>query len=172
MLLRIASFLVFLLGLQLSVLGCDPQLGDDDDSSLSDDDDSDPGDDDDSASGAANGDDDDTQPCVDADGDNWCAEEDCDDSNAQVNPVAVEICDEADNDCNGLIDDQAIDQQTWFMDVDNDGYGAAHLSTEACEAPAGHVADDSDCDDLDPAVNPGASELCDEIDNDCNELID
>jgi len=142
-----------------------------DDDSEAGDDDSEPGDDDDSAQGGANGDDD-SQPCVDADGDNWCAGEDCDDANAQVNPVAVEICDEADNDCNGLIDDQAVDQQTWFMDVDNDGYGAAHLSTEACEAPAGHVADDSDCDDLDPAVNPGATELCDEIDNDCNELID
>ncbi len=47
MLLRIASFLVFLFGLQLSVLGCDPQLADDDDSSLSDDDDSAADDDDD-----------------------------------------------------------------------------------------------------------------------------
>lgn len=138
-LLRLCWLFSFLC-LLLACPGC-TLLGDDDDSASvgtgdddtepGDDDDSAPGDDDDSALGGASGDDDDSQPCVDADGDNWCAEEDCDDSNAQVNPVAVEICDEADNDCNGLIDDQAIDQQTWFMDVDNDGYGATHLSTEA-----------------------------------------
>ena len=64
MLLRIASFLVFLFGLQLSVLGCDPQLADDDDSSLSDDDDSGTvGDDDDSSPG----DDDDSDPGDDDD---------------------------------------------------------------------------------------------------------
>ena len=44
----------------------------------------------------------------------------------------------------------------------------ATTAAEACEAPSGSVSDDSDCDDGDPVVNPGASEVCDGIDNDCD----
>lgn len=29
-----------------------------------------------------------------------------------------------------------------------------------------------DCDDSDPEVNPSATEVCDGVDNDCDELID
>jgi hypothetical protein len=36
----------------------------------------------------------------------------------------------------------------------------------------GFTVDDGDCDDDDPAVNPDANEVCDGIDNNCNEIID
>jgi hypothetical protein len=42
----------------------------------------------------------------------------------------------------------------------------------ACNAPSGYAANDSDCDDSDPNVNPGATELCDGVDNNCNGQVD
>ena len=63
----------------------------------------------------------------DADQDGMAAVEyggtDCDDTDAQVNPLATEVCDGVDNDCNGLIDDDARDPLTWFLDGDGDGFG-------------------------------------------------
>ena len=85
---------------------------------------------------------------------------DCDDANASVKPGATEVCDEGvDNDCNGLADDadSAVDSSTyttWFQDSDTDGFGDASSSMGACAQPSGHVADATDCDDADPAVNP------------------
>ena len=34
---------------------------------------------------------------------------DCDDTNAAINPDASEVCDDVDNDCNDLVDDEATD---------------------------------------------------------------
>ena len=98
---------------------------------------------------------------------------DCDDTDASVNPAASEICDEKDDDCDGLTDDAdpSLDTSTgdaWYVDDDGDGYGDSSSGTLACEAPSGTVADSSDCDDSDAAVSPAASEVCDGIDNDCD----
>ena len=59
---------------------------------------------------------------------------------------------------------------TWYPDNDGDGYGdPAGPTTDRCNAPAGHVANSSDCNDGNPNVNPGQSEqLCDAVDNDCS----
>jgi len=100
-------------------------------------------------------------------------DEDCDDGNSAINPDADEICDGADNDCNSAIDeDSATDASTWYLDDDSDGYGDASVTTEACEEPPGYVYSDTDCDDSEAAVNPGASEACDSVDNDCDSDID
>ncbi len=56
---------------------------------------------------------------------------------------------------------------TWYADADADGFGDPASPSEACEAPAGAVADSTDCDDTNPAANPGAVEVCDGADNDC-----
>ncbi len=98
---------------------------------------------------------------------------DCDDSDASAYPGADEVCDGADNDCDGDTDeDDATDVSTWYADADGDGYGDASSSSEACSEPSGYVSDDTDCDDGDGAVNPGATEVCDGVDNDCDGLLD
>ena len=98
---------------------------------------------------------------------------DCDDSDAAVNPDADELCDGIDNDCDGSVDeDTAVDAATWYADVDADGFGDLGVAAVACTAPSGTIADASDCDDADAAVNPDADELCDGIDNDCDGTVD
>lgn len=99
--------------------------------------------------------------------------DDCDDTNMAFNPDAVEICDGEDNDCNGLIDDD-IPFYTYYADTDNDGYGDAAFSVTTCAdtIPDNFVVDDTDCDDFDPAINPGATETCDDVDNNCDGQID
>ncbi|GDX81442.1 hypothetical protein LBMAG42_32530 [Deltaproteobacteria bacterium] len=98
---------------------------------------------------------------------------DCDDTNAAVNPAAVELCNTADDDCDGAIDEaDAADAVTWYADADVDGYGDAATSTVACDAPAGFLADATDCDDTNAAVNPAATEVCNGLDDDCDSGID
>ena len=109
---------------------------------------------------------------TDADGDGFAACEECDDGSRSVNPAATEICDDIDNDCDGEADVGAIDAETWYQDQDADSYGDADFATESCDAPEGYAALSGDCDDLEAAMNPGASEVCDELDNDCDGAID
>ncbi len=99
----------------------------------------------------------------DADGDGWhlCAG-DCDDHDPTVHPGAVEVCDGKDNDCNGKCDDG--------FDADGDGYttcGTKILAGGKCQT--GVV---PDCNDNDATIHPGATEVCDGKDNDCNGVCD
>jgi len=100
---------------------------------------------------------------------------DCDDSDAGVNPSAVEVCNGLDDDCDEAVDDEdpsLSDATTWYLDLDGDGYGYAEVSAVSCEAPEHFIEDDTDCDDTDEAVNPGADEVCNDLDDDCDGAID
>ena len=107
---------------------------------------------------------------TDGDGDGVSATEDCDDSDPMVFPGADEACDGADNDCDGIIDEGV--KVTQFVDNDGDGYGHTSSVEEVCPGTSGYADVVGDCDDLDPAVNPGAAEECDDADNDCDGAID
>ncbi len=110
---------------------------------------------------------------ADADGDGWAACEDCDDNNSAAAPDVAEVCDGADNDCDGVADeDDATDAATWNIDYDGDGYGVTDYQTLACDQPSGYVADATDCDDTDASVSPAASESCNGVDDDCDGTVD
>jgi hypothetical protein len=101
-------------------------------------------------------------PVCDVDGDGFegfqCAGgSDCDDTRTDVHPGAAELCDGVDNDCDG-----GRDEGCGACDVDSDGYLA---DSAACGG--------SDCNDTDPAINPGAEESCGNLrDDDCDGLVD
>ncbi|MFV8819644.1 MopE-related protein [Haliea sp. E17] len=94
---------------------------------------------------------------------------DCDDTLAAVNPAAIEVLDSLDNDCDGIIDEAV---SIFFRDVDGDGFGVHDWRMEALEAPAGFVTRDTDCDDNNSAIYPGAEEQLDSVDNNCDGTVD
>ena len=110
---------------------------------------------------------------------------DCDDENAGINIDATEICDDIDNNCDGLTDDNdpfldLTTAPTWYIDQDSDAYGSANPPFPApeteviqCDQPTGdYVLNADDCDDFDPEVSPTGTEICNHIDDDCDFLID
>ncbi|MBN2799970.1 MAG: hypothetical protein JXX28_12560 [Deltaproteobacteria bacterium] len=109
---------------------------------------------------------------ADADADGVPACEDCDDTDAAINPSATEVCDQVDNDCDGTVDLGAVDALSWYADRDLDGYGDPEAATRACAPPDGAVANNTDCDDGAPLTFPGAPETCDDLDNNCNSIVD
>ena len=97
---------------------------------------------------------------------------DCDDDDRDVHPGAVDDCDGVDDDCDGAVDEDAPFEDL-YPDGDDDGYGDDDgVPVAACAASPGLVADDRDCDDTSREVHPGAAELCNLIDDDCDGDID
>lgn len=79
-----------------------------------------------------------------------------------------------DGDSTGHLYDPAGDcvTATYYADDDLDGHGNSDRPVESCYRDNGLAVEGGDCDDNDPNANPGAVEVCDEIDNDCNGSID
>ncbi|MDP2317239.1 MAG: MopE-related protein [Pseudomonadota bacterium] len=98
--------------------------------------------------------------------------DDCDDADAAIHPDATEHCDRIDEDCDGVVDDDAVDPLTWYRDDDRDAWGDDTDIALACTRPAGFIALPGDCDDSDIDVNPSASEYCDSVDDDCDGEVD
>jgi hypothetical protein len=71
------------------------------------------------------------------------------------------------------VKEEPCEEEVWYQDNDGDGFGNPDVSLMACEKPTGYVKDNTDCDDNEISVNPGAVEIPDDdIDNNCNGEID
>ena len=128
--------------------------------------------------------------------------DDCDDMNAGVNLNASEVCNYMDDNCNGESDEfvqnvyyadadadgfgdaqevafdcfvpvgyvnnaDDCDDLTWsYADGDLDGFGIELLV--AC----GGAAQAGDCDDSNSSISPAQTEICNEIDDNCDTEID
>jgi len=98
--------------------------------------------------------------------------DDCDDENPDINPMGTEECDEVDQDCDTNID-EGLALLTFYMDGDGDGFAADDATPIMQCGPTGDVvADRGDCDDGNDTVFPGATEVCDGLDNNCVDGID
>ena len=106
---------------------------------------------------------------IDSDGDGYTIDEDCDDTNPNIFPLQIEVCDGIDNNCNSEIDEGV--QIEFFPDVDEDGFGSGD-SIFSCEQPPNTVNNNSDCNDQNASIYPFATEICDGVDNNCDDQID
>jgi uncharacterized protein YkwD len=113
---------------------------------------------------------------------------DCDDANANIRPWQKEQDDGVDNNCNGKVDEGFAEQQaerdeaaddnvdegtnTYYRDVDGDGYGVPEGAIESLEPVQGYVLNSRDCDDNNERISPAAKEEFDSVDNDCDGAID
>jgi hypothetical protein len=77
---------------------------------------------------------------------------------------------------NNVIDLGAFEKQTnlqyitFYYDNDHDGYGNPNNSVQSCTTPAFYVTNNKDCDDNNNLIHPGASDLCNGLDGNCNGL--
>ncbi len=99
---------------------------------------------------------------------------DCNDNDPKMNPAMTEVCNNIDDDCDGLTDNNnALGCSTFYSDFDKDGFGDSKKSLCLCNAVDKWTATiGGDCDDNKSNVNPVAIESCDALDNDCNGTID
>lgn len=95
---------------------------------------------------------------------------DCDDDDPARHPGAQEICNNLDDDCDSQVDEGI--GSIWYADGDGDGFGNPSSSQQSCSAPPAHVANALDCNDANPAIHPGAQEICNGVDDDCDSLVD
>jgi len=97
---------------------------------------------------------------------------DCNDNDAKISPNAPEVCDGKDNNCNGQVD-EGLPITTYCEDDDGDGHGVTgEKTTTGCGPSKGFGLCDNDCNDQDPTIFPGATELCNNRDDNCNDRVD
>lgn len=113
-----------------------------------------------------------TLTAVDQDQDGYAAQgTDCDDTDPNVHPGQAEACNGKDDNCNAQADEGLI--TTWYHDGDGDHYGSPmDPPATGCTPPPGYVDNNQDCNDKNPQIHPGAPELCNGVDDNCDGQVD
>ncbi|MEW5738250.1 MAG: choice-of-anchor V domain-containing protein [Myxococcota bacterium] len=96
---------------------------------------------------------------------------DCDDNDARVKPGQSEACNAKDDDCDGQVDEGLAAVATW-PDEDGDGYGESGGAPASGCGGMKRATNDTDCDDGDATIHPGAAETCNQRDDDCDGQVD
>ncbi|MEJ7729004.1 MAG: choice-of-anchor V domain-containing protein [Polyangiaceae bacterium] len=101
---------------------------------------------------------------------------DCDDNVESIHPGATEVCNSIDDDCDEVVDEDAVPLDL-YPDEDGDGYyGLAEhdmgVQEVGCAPAKGLAGFPGDCQPTVAAVNPGAEEVCNLIDDDCDSNVD
>lgn len=96
---------------------------------------------------------------------------DCDDFDNRRAPGKTEVCNGLDDDCDSQVDEGLTGATTW-PDADGDGYGWALGAPMSGCAGGNRAPNDGDCDDANRDVNPGATEVCNLRDDDCDNQVD
>jgi gliding motility-associated-like protein len=96
---------------------------------------------------------------------------DCNLTDATIFPGAAEICNTADDDCDGWVN-EGIPFFLFYMDIDGDGYGQGVADTTCGAIPSGFAAMIGDCDENNTQLNPGVLEIFNNLDDDCDGVID
>ena len=98
---------------------------------------------------------------------------DCDDSTWSINPDGTEVCNNQDDDCDSKTDNEgSLGCEGYFVDFDGDGYGSQEPVCICWPNNMFTTKNGGDCDETNPGINPGVAELCDQIDNNCNGVVD
>jgi hypothetical protein len=98
--------------------------------------------------------------------------DDCNDQDATIFGGATEVCDEIDHNCDGDSYAGAEGTQDWCPDLDGDGYPNGAPVSNCGGSGWADCSLNTDCDDQAPGINPGVTETCDGVDEDCDETID
>ena len=97
---------------------------------------------------------------------------DCNDTDSTINPLGIEVCNSLDDNCNGTTDEDFA-FTTYYLDADSDSFGNTLVDSISCLLSIdGYVSNNIDCVDSNSAIFPGASEVCNTFDDNCNFIID
>jgi len=98
---------------------------------------------------------------------------DCDDSTWAINPNGAEVCNNLDDDCDGIKDNEnSLGCKEYYIDADKDGFGSG-LPKCICWPNADYsTLNSGDCNEADATIHPDMPEDCDNIDNNCNGEVD
>lgn len=96
---------------------------------------------------------------------------DCNDADFYIHPDTKEICNFLDDNCNTEID-EGITYFLLYADADGDTFGDAENDSLFCNLTEGFVTDSSDCDDTNENIYPGAPEILNGTDDNCDGKID